>query len=451
MSGDGSESNPWLVSTAVINNPVYYAVYGNSYTASFVKENNNVSSIGSSSLTCANGYTTDGTTYTGTTCNISLPSITPVSGYGALGWFNSGNTLIGQPGETYTLTASGTFTAKVDILTADKFSYDNSITGSTCTDTQCVIDELGLPTADRFSYSGSGSSCTDVQCRIDELDNGLVREFEFNHAMQTFVAPSDGIYKLEVWGASGGNAGVSDYGYVYSGGRGGYATGLVTLSKGQKLYIVVGAKGGDMVKGSSALGGYNGGGNSPTIPGSELLSPWGAAGGGATHIATAPGLLSTLSNQRDSVLIVAGAGGGANLRRDNYGEGNGGYGGGTTGGNGTSANHTNGDYGLGTGGTQTAGGYYITYTQGGVATNHTGDDYSGGFGYGHGGQSGGGAGWYGGGGSSHGGAGGGSSYIGGLTNGSTIAGNEAMPTYDGTSTMVGNEGDGYAKITYYSH
>jgi hypothetical protein len=29
-----------------------------------------------------------------------------------------------------------------------------------------------------------------------------------------------------------------------------------------------------------------------------------------------------------------------------------------------------------------------------------------------------------------------------------IAGNASMPTHDGTSTMTGNDGNGYAKITY---
>ena len=30
------------------------------------------------------------------------------------------------------------------------------------------------------------------------------------------------------------------------------------------------------------------------------------------------------------------------------------------------------------------------------------------------------------------------------------SGNQSMPTYDGSSTMVGNTGNGYAKITYMS-
>jgi hypothetical protein len=33
-----------------------------------------------------------------------------------------------------------------------------------------------------------------------------------------------------------------------------------------------------------------------------------------------------------------------------------------------------------------------------------------------------------------------------LTGALTIAGNASMPTYDSSSTIVGNAGDGYAKI-----
>ena len=35
-----------------------------------------------------------------------------------------------------------------------------------------------------------------------------------------------------------------------------------------------------------------------------------------------------------------------------------------------------------------------------------------------------------------------------LTNAQTIAGNATMQTQDGTSTMTGNTGNGYAKITW---
>ncbi|HPZ23740.1 MAG TPA: glycine rich domain-containing protein [Bacilli bacterium] len=35
-----------------------------------------------------------------------------------------------------------------------------------------------------------------------------------------------------------------------------------------------------------------------------------------------------------------------------------------------------------------------------------------------------------------------------FTNANMIAGNASMPTHDGTSTMTGNSGNGYARITY---
>lgn len=40
---------------------------------------------------------------------------------------------------------------------------------------------------------------------------------------------------------------------------------------------------------------------------------------------------------------------------------------------------------------------------------------------------------------------GGSYFVG--ENSKAIAGNQNMPTHDGTSTMIGNSGNGYAKIT----
>ena len=55
----------------------------------------------------------------------------------------------------------------------------------------------------------------------------------------------------------------------------------------------------------------------------------GGGGGGATHIATKPGLLSELENYKTSeIIIAAGGGGGANVDGTNC---HGGYGGGTCG------------------------------------------------------------------------------------------------------------------------
>lgn len=115
-----------------------------------------------------------------------------------------------------------------------------------------------------------------------------------------------GKYKLEVWGAQGGN--LKDTGYTpYTGstygvgGKGGYSKGDLTLSNSDVLYIYIGGKG------AGTTGGWNGGG---------LGSRAGAGGGGATHIALRSGELSSLSSYTSDILLVAGGGGGAQ-----YGDG----------------------------------------------------------------------------------------------------------------------------------
>ena len=253
--------------------------------------------------------------------------------------------------------------------------------------------------------------------------------YDYTGGEQTFTAPCNGYYKLEVWGAQGGDH------QTFTGGLGGYSYGNYKAIKNQTLRIYVGQRGGSnlssMTTPSSATNAYNGGGAG------------GGQGGGMTDIRTN----ASLSSQ----LIVAGGGGGAYTRGQGFGDGNGGSGGGLTGGNGTSTNHTlNFGYGYGTGGSQTAGGGFNFINLGGSACS-TGMYYNssqwtcdnqcyniggtrgqGGCGIAY--QGGGGGGYYGGGGAAHGGAGGGSGYIGGVLNGSTISGQRS--------------GGGYAKITY---
>ena len=79
----GSTTTTTTITTA---NTKYYAVYGGSYTASFTKFNNNVSSIGSTSLSCSSSYTTDEISYSGSPCSIMLPSITAATGYAFQVW-----------------------------------------------------------------------------------------------------------------------------------------------------------------------------------------------------------------------------------------------------------------------------------------------------------------------------------------------------------------------------
>ena len=199
--------------------------------------------------------------------------------------------------------------------------------------------------------------------------------------LYSFTVPEGctGVYKLEVYGAQGGNS-------QNSGGRGGYSYGNAYLTGGTVVYIGVGSS-----------GGYNGGGGATCCTAQWGDTTCGSAGGGATHMgkqnATLVGTSST------NLYLVAGGGGG--------GGGNSGNPSGTAG-NGTSE-------------------LTSTYGQGQSATRYTwsdndrgrNSDGGGGGGY-RGGVSGtsrgGGGDWKG-----YGGAGG-SGYIGGVSDGGMQAG-----------------------------
>ena len=152
----------------------------------------------------------------------------------------------------------------------------------------------------------------------------LEKTFEYTGNIQEYVVPATGIYKLEVWGAQGGNT--SDSNVNATGGKGGYSYGNIKLIKDQKLYIGVGQAGVSNTTKTS----YNGGGK-----GSTALKSM-SSGGGATHIAidNNRGELKNYSSNRDDIIIVGGGGGGARsaiASSSNYWSLNGGAGGGLSG------------------------------------------------------------------------------------------------------------------------
>lgn len=251
--------------------------------------------------------------------------------------------------------------------------------------------------------------------------SGDSQSFSYTGGMQSFTVPADGIYKLEVWGAVGASGG--DWN-GNPGGTGGYSVGYKTLKKGTTLYICCGGYGKGSWASYGADGGYNGGGYGRCAEPREYRGASG--GGGATHIATVSGVLSSLSAYKNTgeILIVAGGGGGGGGS-----SGNGGSGGGTSGGGG------DGTYGY-HGGTQSGIG------SGGRVNGNAG------FGQGSGAESmaygngGGGGGWYGGV-SGFSGSGGGSGWIGNVPS-FTNAGKTYAPS---TSNGV-NSGHGKASITF---
>ena len=295
--------------------------------------------------------------------------------------------------------------------------------------------------------------------------------FDYVGSLESFTIENSGIYKVELWGAEGGKAS------TYKSGKGAYTVGFINYSVGDILYINVGGQGVTASATSTlTVGGYNGGGGAYYSAGT---------GGGATDIRFG-------GNSLNDRIMVAAGGGGAGIFSEAETGGAGGTLVGMDGGNYISSNGDNNGYHGGTGGTQIAGGVFGDYWTGSQRENcFLGKSGSFGFGgaggyevtYEHGAGAGGG-GYYGGGGGSerNGGGAGGSSYISGhigcvaitsavdttpLINSSTsdvkhsyhysgkkfdntnmISGDDSMPTYDGSETMIGNTGNGYAKITF---
>lgn len=283
--------------------------------------------------------------------------------------------------------------------------------------------------------------------QVLELD----KTFDYTGSEQTYTVKLDGKYKLEVWGAQGGS-----YNSEYYGGYGGYSVGTIELKKNQMIYVYVGGQGTILNDNSDYIpGGFNGGGRGANKHANVIST----SGGGATHVATRSGLLSSLEGYKDNILIVSAGGGGTSYQSGTY-SGVGGSGGGYIGSDGT---NTMTDYKPGAGGTQSSGGN----SGGGVANNQE-RGTSGSFGQGGNGNyysGGGGAGLYGGGASNQSGAGGGSSYIGNSLlsdksmyyycssscNTSTAASTKTVSTTCVDETAKKNcakLGNGYVKITY---
>ncbi|MBP5675201.1 hypothetical protein J6W91_02620 [Candidatus Saccharibacteria bacterium] len=201
------------------------------------------------------------------------------------------------------------------------------------------------------------------------------RDFSFTGSSQTYTAPYNGYYKLEVWGAGGGESYINGA-LLTRTSFGGYAVGVTKLNASQSVYVYVGGKGGNAALHTGGTSGWNGGGKGNPDDGDDDA---GGGGGGATHIATVSGLLSSLSTYKDTggtniskeILIVAGGGGGAAWSQL------GGMGGGISGGiaapdkkatqtsgysfgQGQNANHTGNSNGSGGGGGGWYGGYMPT-------------------------------------------------------------------------------------------
>ena len=142
-----------------------------------------------------------------------------------------------------------------------------------------------------------------------------VFNFDYTGEEQTFVAPVSGTYKLETWGSQGADTYSNINGIMSKiGGSGGYSSGYINFNIGNRLYVYVGQGGTstneasiNLTENCLAPETFNGGGSAFVA---NCVDSAGS-GGGATHIATKSGLLSTLENSKKDIIIVSSGGGGS--------------------------------------------------------------------------------------------------------------------------------------------
>ncbi len=368
-------------------------------------------------------------------------------------------------------------TTEVYLNELDSFNLLEGVSATDNSGEGIYIETRGfdrLPTDKIVEYTAcdSHNNCITKRRLIKVIDEEIFAmdpvNFDYTGGEQIFEVPHSGYYKFEAWGAEGGTA-YSTYqttGYSY-GGKGAYTSGVIYLEKGEKLYIYVGGRGVDNKNTSKNVGvvagGYNGGGSGYGRDNRNAYVHNGASGGGATDIryfgSTTPSTNDLLWNStlglNSRIMVAAGGGGGSG----HNGNANGGYGGTLT------SENVKSNFGSATGVNQTSGNAFGI----GGTTPTTGGGGGGAGGY-YGGRT---ANWVQG--------TGGSSYVSGyegciaiksatdttpkvttyskiedsyhysgkiFENATMIDGNTSMPTYDGEETMIGNSGNGYAKITY---
>ena len=143
----------------------------------------------------------------------------------------------------------------------------------------------GFTTTQTFSYTGSDQSWT--------------------------VPVSTTTIGFFIWGAAGASGPSPAVTNYKIGGSGGYTEGIITVTGGETLWIVVGQGG---VIGNTSPRVYGGGGAGGHT--NRAANEWGVSGGGLSGIFAAPGPVGGSTMPTDSIpkaLAIAGGGGGYGL------------------------------------------------------------------------------------------------------------------------------------------
>ncbi len=166
-----------------------------------------------------------------------------------------------------------------------------------------------------------------IRQKANSLPVGTTYNFDYTGTVQQVTLPP-GKYRLQCWGAQGGNVTGT---YAVVGSKGGYSEGVLTLTETTTLYVFVGGQGTSYTSAASQTsttainGGWNGGGQgyrtSRYSSGAHDGRSFPRGGGGATDIALVTSSMSYSNGRTNrtsasllSRIIVAGGGAGASAR-----------------------------------------------------------------------------------------------------------------------------------------
>ena len=165
----------------------------------------------------------------------------------------------------------------------------------------------------------------DDNCKADVKYSQQLKRTLFNFPCQSSfdckpysIHVKPGIYKFELWGASGGDARIQNTESIRedSGGKGAYVSGIIKFHQSINVYLFIGGKGENQNTNEPyhvSKGGYNGGGNGgvDVYDSSLNSSPESSSGAGVgTDIRLENGNFDDIISLK-SRIIVAGGGGSA--------------------------------------------------------------------------------------------------------------------------------------------
>jgi len=131
------------------------------------------------------------------------------------------------------------------------------------------------------------------------------QDFSYTGDVQSYTVPFTGTYKIECWGAEGGDD--PNKGGALPG-KGAYTSGYINLTSGKQLFLYIGGVGSSLYK-QINYGGWNGGGTST----SNVNTYFPSGGGGSTDVRLIEHLgsdgWSGTSSLRSRIMVAAGGGG----------------------------------------------------------------------------------------------------------------------------------------------